>query len=292
MLIEHQGKQPRVHPTAYIAPSVVISGDVEICAETRVLHGVVITAEGAPVSIGSQCVVMEQAVVRGAGGRSRRFPTVLGDYVLVGPHAYLVGCTVEDRCFIATAALVFNGAHIKRGCTVTLQGVVHIGTTLEEGEHVPLQHVAIGTPATTCRPGDPEAVMAALQRQGFARTIFDIDLAGKSEAKVKEEYASKYARALAGHRADRMLVMCTTAGARVTRSGRRMMCAECPPAAIRGEPHRPSAVTLIHFTQLPLTWPHGKAHWTSHPPSHGPSDRRNRARRRAGESDLASRSVR
>lgn len=205
MLIEHQGKRPRIHPTAYVAPTAVISGDVEIGAESRVLHGAVITAEGAPVSIGSQCVVMEQAVIRGAGGRSRRFPTAIGDYVLVGPHAYLVGCTIEDRCFIATAALVFNGAHIKRGCTVTLQGIVHIGTTLEEGMHVPLQHVAIGTPATIFRPGDTEAMMAALRRQGFAGMVFGIELEGKSEAEVKEEYAGRYARALAAHRVDSVL---------------------------------------------------------------------------------------
>jgi carbonic anhydrase/acetyltransferase-like protein (isoleucine patch superfamily) len=205
MLIEHQGKRPRIHPTAYIAPTAVISGEVEIGAECRILHGAVITAVGAPVRVGSHCVVMEHAVIRGSGGRSRRFPTSLGDYVLVGPHAYLVGCAIEDRCFIATTALVFNGAHIKRGCTVTLQDIVHIGTALEEGMHVPLQHVAIGTPATMFQPGDTDAMMAALQRQGFAGMVFGIDLEGKSDAEVKEEYAAKYVRALAAHLADRMV---------------------------------------------------------------------------------------
>lgn len=205
MLIEYQGKQPRIHPTAYVAPTAVISGDVEVGAESRILHGAVITAEGASVCLGNHCVVMECAVIRGAGGRSRQFPASIGDYVLVGPHAYLVGCTIEDRCFIATAALIFNGAHIKRGCTVTLQGIVHIGTTLEEEMHVPLQHVAIGTPATIFQPGDTEAMMAALLRQGFAHTVFGINLDGKSEAEVKEEYASRYARALAAHRGDRVL---------------------------------------------------------------------------------------
>src|SRR5207302_2389746 len=99
----------------------------------------------------------------------------------------------------------FNGAHIKRGCTVTLQGIVHVGTTLEEGTHVPLQHVAIGTPATIFQPGDTDAMMTALRQQEFARTVFGIDLEGKSEAEVKEQYASRYARALAAHRTDLVL---------------------------------------------------------------------------------------
>jgi carbonic anhydrase/acetyltransferase-like protein (isoleucine patch superfamily) len=148
---------------------------------------------------------MEHAVIRGAGGKSRQFPAAVGDYTLIGPHAYVVGCTIDDRCFIATAALIFNGARIKRGCTVTLQGIVHIGTTLEEGQHVPLQHVAIGTPATIFQPGDTAAMMEALRRQGFARTVFGIELEGKSEAEVKEEYAATYVRALAAHHMDRIL---------------------------------------------------------------------------------------
>lgn len=202
MLIEHQGKRPRIHPTAYVAPTAVISGDVEIGAETRILHYAVVTSEGAPVMIGSNCVVMEHAVVRGAGGRSRSFPATIGDYVLIGPHAYVVGCTIEDRCFIATGALIFNGAHIKRGCTVTLQGIVHVGTTLEAGTRVPLEHVAIGTPATIFRPDETEPMMAALGAQAFGRTVFGIETDGRPEVEIREEYAARYSRALASHLAD------------------------------------------------------------------------------------------
>jgi carbonic anhydrase/acetyltransferase-like protein (isoleucine patch superfamily) len=205
MLIEHQGQQPRIHPTAYIAPTAVISGDVEIGEESRVLHGAIITSEGAPVSIGRYCIVMELAVIRGAGGKGRSFPVSVGDYTLIGPHAYVVGCTIEDRCFIATGTMVFNGAHVKRASTVTLGGIVHIGTTLEEGQTVPLQHVAIGTPATIFPPSETETMMEALGRQGFRQMVFGIEVEGKSRAEILEESARKYSRALAAHRLDVLL---------------------------------------------------------------------------------------
>jgi carbonic anhydrase/acetyltransferase-like protein (isoleucine patch superfamily) len=48
---------------------------------------------------------MEQAVLRGTA----RHPVRLADHVLVGPHAHLTGCTVEDSVFVATGACVFNG---------------------------------------------------------------------------------------------------------------------------------------------------------------------------------------
>ena len=208
MLIEHQGKRPSIHPTAYVAPTAVVSGDVSIGEECRILHGAILTSEGAPLSIGNHCIIMEHAVIRGAGGKKRSFPVSIGDYTLVGPHSYLVGCTIEDMCFIATGALIFNNAHLKRNCTVTLQGIVHIGTTLEEGQHVPLQHIAIGTPANIFRPGDTEAMMEALRKEGFRQVVLGMDIQGRSGEEAQEEVRKgwdRYIAALAAHRTDVIL---------------------------------------------------------------------------------------
>jgi carbonic anhydrase/acetyltransferase-like protein (isoleucine patch superfamily) len=205
MLIEHNGKRPRIHPSAYVAPTAVISGEVEIGQNSRVLHGAVITAEGSPVTIGQECVVMEHAVIRGAGGRSRHFPAVVGDRTLIGPHAYLVGCTVDEDCFIATGAMVFNDAHVKSGCTVTLGGIVHIGTILAPETTVPLQHVAIGTQARIFAPSETEEMMEALAKENFRRRVFGVETEGRSRAEIIGESTRRYARALTSHGADRVI---------------------------------------------------------------------------------------
>jgi gamma-carbonic anhydrase len=70
MLIEHRGKRPRVHPTAYVAPTAVLCGDVRIGPDARVLFGAVVTAEDGRVEIGARCVVMEHALVRGRDGHA------------------------------------------------------------------------------------------------------------------------------------------------------------------------------------------------------------------------------
>jgi len=205
MIIEHQGKQPRIHPSAYIAPTAVISGDVEIGEESRILHGAILTAEGAPIRVGRHCIVMEQAVIRAAGGKQRSFPASIGDFTLIGPHAYVVGCTIEEQCFVATGTMIFNRAHLKRGSTVTLGGIVHIGTTLEEGQHVPIQHVAIGTPATIFAPSDTSPMMEALGKQGFGNMVFGLQTGEKSRPEVVEEWARRYTRGLGTHLADVLL---------------------------------------------------------------------------------------
>ncbi|MGI8825211.1 MAG: hypothetical protein ACR2JC_06150 [Chloroflexota bacterium] len=82
------------------------------------LFGAIIVAEGGAVEIGTPCIIMENAVIRG----SRRHPTHLGDHVLVGPRAYLTGCSV----FVATGATIFNGARLGTRAEIRMNDVVHL----------------------------------------------------------------------------------------------------------------------------------------------------------------------
>src|SRR6266550_181392 len=99
MIIEHRSRAPRIDPSATIAPGAVVSGDVEIGAHTVVLAGAIVTAQGAPVRIGEYCVLMEHAVIRGAG----RHPCHIADHVLVGPHSHVTGAAIGRRCLLLQA---------------------------------------------------------------------------------------------------------------------------------------------------------------------------------------------
>lgn len=202
MQVEHMGRQPQVDPTAWIAPNAVLSGRVIVGAHARVLYGAVLTAEsGAELVVGAECVVMEQAVLRAAG----RFSLELRERVLVGPHAYLSGCHVGPRCFIATGAMVFNGAALGEACVVALGGKVHVDTDLAGGTWVPMGFIAFGRPGRVYPPEQAPEVHEALNRLGFARYVFGVELEGKSRSEIMDEVMSKYTRALSTHRQDRVL---------------------------------------------------------------------------------------
>src|SRR3954463_15577353 len=100
MRLEHRGSAPQGDPTAYVAPTAVLCGDVRVGPGARILFGAVLTAEDGAVEVGARCVVMENALVRGRA----EHPARLGDDVLVGPHAHVNGATVGDGCFLATGA--------------------------------------------------------------------------------------------------------------------------------------------------------------------------------------------
>jgi carbonic anhydrase/acetyltransferase-like protein (isoleucine patch superfamily) len=200
MLLEHDGRRPRIHASAYIAPNATVSGDVTIGPESRILFGAVLTAEGGPVILGGHCVVMEQAVLRG----TKAHPLRLGDHVLVGPHAHLSGCTVEDNVFVATGASVFNGARLGARSTIRINGIVHIKTVLAADAVVPIGWVAVGDPARILPPDAHDEIRAAQEPLNFSKTVFNLDPAPAGQSNMPERMR-RYAAALGRHLQDRIL---------------------------------------------------------------------------------------
>jgi carbonic anhydrase/acetyltransferase-like protein (isoleucine patch superfamily) len=200
MLLEHQGKRPHIHESAYVAPTAVICGDVTIGEDSRVLFGAVLVAEGGPVVVGAHCIIMENAVIRGVP----RHSTCLGDHVLVGPRAYLTGCTVEDNVFLATGATIFNGARIGTRAEVRVNGVVHLKTTLLADAMVPIGWVAVGDPAEILPPKDHERIWAIQEPLDFPGTVFGLERAPAGET-IMPEITRRYARALGRHQEDQIL---------------------------------------------------------------------------------------
>jgi len=200
MILEHHGKRPRIHDSAWVAPNATVCGDVTIGPESRVLFGAVLTAESGPVTVGERCIIMENAVIRGVAHQA----AALGDHVLVGPHAHLSGCTVEDDVFIATGACIFNGATIGARATVRIRGIVHIRTRIPADGVVPIGWVALGDPVRLFSPKDHEEISKLLGELNFARTVFGDEPAARGETRMPER-SRRYARALGSHRDDRIV---------------------------------------------------------------------------------------
>ncbi len=197
-MIEHDGKRPNVHPSARIAPNAILCGDVTVGEGTSIGFGAVLTAETGPITVGRQCVIMENAVLRG----TRKNPLRIGDNVLVGPRAYLSGCTVEDCAFLATGASVFNGARIGEGAEVRINGTVHLRSHLPAAATVPIGWVAVGDPASILPPGRHEEIWAIQEPLDFPSYVFGVARAAPGETNMRE-ITARYTRVLARHRDDR-----------------------------------------------------------------------------------------
>src|SRR5437762_6102083 len=200
MILEHGGKRPRIHAAAYGAANGSLGGEVTVGAESRVLVGAVLTAESGPVTIGERCIIMENAVIRGVAHQ----PASLGDHVLVGPHAHLSGCRVEDDVFIATGACIFNGATIGARATVRIRGIVHIRTRIPSDAVAPIGWVALGDPIPLFSPKDHDEISTLLAALHFAGTVSGDQAAPRGEPRMPER-SRRYARALGAHKDDRIV---------------------------------------------------------------------------------------
>lgn len=170
MLLEHRGQRPTVHESAYVAPSAVLCGAVVLGEGSRVLHGAVLTAENGEVHLGVNSVVMENALVRGRADH----PALIGDAVLVGPHAHVNGATVEDEVFIATGAALFPGSVAGAGAELRINSVLQVNSRLEPGAVLPINWIAVGDPAQLFSPDQHEALWEIQQTLDFPGTVYGV----------------------------------------------------------------------------------------------------------------------
>ncbi|WDV50934.1 gamma carbonic anhydrase family protein [Streptomyces coeruleorubidus] len=171
MLIEHRGRRPVVPESAYVAPTAVLCGAVVLGERSRVLHGAVLTAEDGEVRVGSDVVVMENALVRGRA----KHPVVIGDAVLVGPHAHVNGATLEDEVFVATGACVFPGAVASTGSELRIHSVLHVNSVLPPGTVLPIGWIAAGAPrARFFAPGEHDELWQVQEALDFPGTVYGI----------------------------------------------------------------------------------------------------------------------
>jgi carbonic anhydrase/acetyltransferase-like protein (isoleucine patch superfamily) len=191
MTIEHLGKLPSISREAYVAPNAVVCGDVTIGSGCRILFGAQIIAEGGSITIGAECIVFENAVLRS----NIKHNLKIGNNCLIGPNAHVVGSTIEDEVFVATGAAIFHGAHLAKGCEVRVNGVVHLKTRLKPGEIVPIGWVAVGDPATILPPAEHDRIWEIQNPLNFPLTVYGFD---RSEADMLK-ITRRLSQTLASH---------------------------------------------------------------------------------------------
>ncbi|MFY7066218.1 gamma carbonic anhydrase family protein [Nocardiopsis changdeensis] len=171
--IRHRGQEPQVHPTAYVAPTATLVGDVRVGPRARVMYGAVLDSEGSRIEVGEAAVICENAVLRASAVAGDQ-PVLVHDHVFVGPHATLLGCEVGRCAYVATAATVLQSARLGAGAVVAVGALVHARTVVPDEFFVPPHTVALDAPLRLLAPGDPE-LAEAIGRVGFAKAAFGVD---------------------------------------------------------------------------------------------------------------------
>ncbi|MDO8274192.1 MAG: gamma carbonic anhydrase family protein [Serpentinimonas sp.] len=140
--------QPQVHPSAFVADSAQVIGQVSLGAEASVWFGCVIRGDTEAIAIGAGSNIQDASVLHADYG----FPLQVGERVTVGHQVMLHGCTIGDESLIGIGAVVLNGARIGKHC------LVGAGALVTEGKEFPDGSLILGSPAKVVRTLTPEQI--------------------------------------------------------------------------------------------------------------------------------------
>ncbi|HEX5819948.1 MAG TPA: gamma carbonic anhydrase family protein [Gemmatimonadales bacterium] len=135
---------PVIHPSAFIASTASVMGDVTIGADASVWYGAVLRGDLEAIEIGDETNIQDLTMVHADPG----VPCRIGRRVGVGHRAILHGCTIEDQCLIGMGSIILNGACVGTG------SVIAAGALVPEGMHVPAGSLVMGVPGRIVRPVD------------------------------------------------------------------------------------------------------------------------------------------
>ena len=132
---------PTIHPTAYIHPTAVVTGDVTLGARVSVWPTAVIRGDTDHIRIGADTNVQDGTIIHVDHG----VPTTIGSRVGIGHRAIVHGATIEDDVLIAMGAILLNNVHVGTG------SIVGAGAVCREGMRIPPNSLVLGVPARVTR---------------------------------------------------------------------------------------------------------------------------------------------
>ncbi len=135
--IEFDGKKPQVAPSAYIAPTAVLIGDVIVEDEASVWWGAVLRADFNRIVVGHGSCVQDNCVLH----TDEAMPTVIGNNVAVGHNCTLEACAIEEDVLVGMGSILLQRSRVGHG------SLVAAGSVLLEDFHVPPEVLVAGVPA-------------------------------------------------------------------------------------------------------------------------------------------------
>ena len=153
------GRMPRLHPSAWVADSATVLGDVELDEDASVWFGAVLRGDTELLRVGRRSNVQDGSVIHADEG----MPTTIGDDVTIGHQVMLHGCTIGDGSLVGIGSVILNGARIGRHCLVGACSLVTEGKSFPDGSLI------MGTPAVVVRALTAEQIEG--QRDGAAHYV-------------------------------------------------------------------------------------------------------------------------
>jgi carbonic anhydrase/acetyltransferase-like protein (isoleucine patch superfamily) len=143
-ILRFLGVSPLIDPTAFVAPTATVIGDVTLAEEASVWFQTVLRGDINRIVIGPRSNIQDGAIVHLAD----EFGTTVGELVTVGHKAILHACTIGDEVLVGMSAIVLDGAEIGP------RTIIGAGALVTGHKKIPAGSLVLGSPAKVIRTLD------------------------------------------------------------------------------------------------------------------------------------------
>jgi carbonic anhydrase/acetyltransferase-like protein (isoleucine patch superfamily) len=172
MFYELDGVRPELKdPTAWVAPSAAVIGNVTMEAHSSVWFNVTIRGDNDPITIRQRANIQDNSVLHTDLGA----PLDIGEGVTIGHKVMLHGCTIGENSLIGMGSTILNHAKIGKN------SIVGANSLITEGKEFPDGVLIVGSPARVVKELSPEQV----DMIKFSAQVY-VDNARRFEAGLKE----------------------------------------------------------------------------------------------------------
>ena len=141
MLIGFGQRDPVLAEGVWIAPTAVVTGDVQVGERSSIWFQTVVRGDESPIRIGSEVNVQDACVLHTGSQSDLR----IADRVSVGHMVILHGCEIGEGTLIGMGSIVMDGAVIGRRCLIAAGSLVTAGARFGD------EMVVMGRPAKPVR---------------------------------------------------------------------------------------------------------------------------------------------
>jgi len=141
-LYSFEGLSPQVHPSAFVAPTAVLVGDVVVEAGASVWYNAVLRGDFSRITVREGANVQDGAVLHAPPD----LPCDIGAGATIAHQCVVHGAVVGEEALIGNAATVLDGAKVGR------RTLVAAGSLVVAGAELPDEVLVTGAPAKVKGP--------------------------------------------------------------------------------------------------------------------------------------------
>lgn len=149
------GKFPQIPEDCFVAENATIVGEVSMGSQCSVWFNAVIRGDVHFIKMGDKVNIQDGAVIHATYQKS---PTTIGNNVSIGHNAIVHGCTVHDNVLIGMGSIVMDDCVIESNSIIAAGAVVTKNTVVESGS------IYAGVPAKKVKDISEELIYGEIDR--------------------------------------------------------------------------------------------------------------------------------